>query len=135
MAITPATLSFTDDGTPYAPVYDDVYHSRAGAIAQARHVFLGVNDLPARGATREHFGIVETGFGLGLNFLTTWAIWQTQPQSHRCQRLHFISIEKHPLLKHDLQRLLAPYQGELPPESICALVEQWPILSSGMHRL
>lgn len=135
MAITPATLSFTDDGTPYAPVYDDVYHSRAGAIAQARHVFLGGNDLPARWANRDHFVIVETGFGLGLNFLTTWAIWQTQPQSHRCQRLHFISIEKHPLLKHDLQRLLAPYQGELPPESIRALVEQWPILSCGMHRL
>ena len=138
MAITPATLSLTDDGTPYAPVYDDVYHSRAGAIAQARHVFLGGNDLPARwlgGTRRNHFVIVETGFGLGLNFLTTWATWRVQPASNRCPRLHFVSVEKHPLLKGDLQRLLAPYQNELPPDCIDALVEQWPILSDGMHRL
>jgi tRNA 5-methylaminomethyl-2-thiouridine biosynthesis bifunctional protein len=138
MPITPATLSLTDDGTPFAPVYDDVYHSRAGAIAQARHVFLAGNDLPARwsgGTGRRHFVIVETGFGLGLNFLTTWATWRTQTASDRCQRLHFISVEKHPLLKIDLQRLLSRYQSELPRDCIDTLVDQWPALSSGMHRL
>ena len=78
MAITPATLSQTDDGTPYALVYDDVYHSRAGAIAQARHVFLGGNQIPARWANRDSFVIVETGFGLGNNFLATWAAWRAE---------------------------------------------------------
>ncbi len=138
MHITPATLSVTHDGTPYAPVYDDVYHSRAGAIAQARHVFLGGNDLPARwneAAFHDHFVIVETGFGLGLNFLTTWAAWRTQPEVTRCQRLHFISVEKHPLHTEDLARLLAPYRNELPADSIDALIAQWPLLAGGMHRL
>ena len=35
--ISPAVIS-DNNGTPYAPTYDDVYHSRAGAIAQAANV-------------------------------------------------------------------------------------------------
>ena len=135
MPITPATLSVTDDGTPYAPVYDDVYHSRAGAITQARHVFLGGNQLPERWAGRDSFVIVETGFGLGLNFLTTWSTWRAQSDAARCKRLHFVSVEKHPLLQYDLQRLLAPYAAELAPKTIATLVEQWPTLVEGTHRL
>lgn len=135
MPISPATLSATDDGTPYAPVYDDVYHSRAGAIAQARHVFLGGNQLPARWADRDSFVIVETGFGLGLNFLTTWSTWQAQGDATRCRRLHFVSVEKHPLLQADLQRLLEPYTAELAPGTGAALVAKWPTLVEGTHRL
>lgn len=138
MPITPATLSVTDDGTPYAPVYDDVYHSRAGAIAQARHVFLGGNGLPGRWCeanARDHFVIVETGFGLGLNFLTTWASWREQPESARCQRLHFVSVEKHPLRPDNLTRLLTPYRNELPSDLIDALIHQWPMLAEGTQRL
>ena len=135
--IIPAVIS-DKDGTPYAPVYDDVYHSRDGALAQARHVFLGGNDLPARWANdnaRDHFVIVETGFGLGLNFLATWAAWRKQPEAHRCRRLHFVSVEKHPLLVTDLTRLLLPCKGELPADLIDALIRQWPLLTEGMHRL
>ena len=138
MPITPATLSATDDGTPYAPVYDDVYHSRAGAIAQARHVFLSGNNLPARwinDPARDHFVIVETGFGLGLNFLTTWATWREQPEATRCRRLHFVSVEKHPLRLVDLTHLLAPYRNELPGDLIDALIAQWLLLAEGSHRL
>jgi len=90
--VEPAVISYLDD-TPYAPKYDDVYHSRAGAIAQARHVFLGGNQLPDRWAGRESFVIVETGFGLGLNFLTTWSTWLSQNDAARCRRLHFVSVE------------------------------------------
>ena len=132
--IEPAVIAI-EDGTPYAPVYDDVYHSRAGAIAQARHVFLGGNQLPSRWAGRDHFVVVETGFGLGLNFLTTWAAWQSLPESERCQRLHFVSVEKHPLRKADLSRLLTPYLSELPATLIESLIRQWPTLTEGTHRL
>jgi tRNA 5-methylaminomethyl-2-thiouridine biosynthesis bifunctional protein len=132
--VEPAVISCID-GTPYAPVYDDVYHSRAGAIAQARHVFLGGNQLPTRWAGRDSFVIVETGFGLGLNFLTTWSAWQTQSDTARCKRLHFVSVEKHPLLQADLQRLLETYSAELAPGTVAALVDQWPVLVAGTHRL
>lgn len=138
MPITPATLSETDDGTPYAPLYDDVYHSRAGAVAQARHVFLGGNDLPQRWVSdfpRDHFVIVETGFGLGLNFLSTWACWREQPEATRCRRLHFVSVEKHPLEAADLTRLLTPYREELSADTVNALIRQWPILAAGTHHL
>ncbi len=141
LRIEPAVISF-EDGTPYAPVYDDVYHSRAGAIAQARQVFLGGNRLPQRWANahlRDHFVIVETGFGLGLNFLATWAAWREQTESGTasagCQRLHFISVEKHPLFSDDLARLLAPYRETLPNDCIDALIKQWPMLTEGTHRL
>lgn len=132
--IFPAVIS-DKDGTPYAPVYDDVYHSQAGALAQARHVFLGGNHLPERWAGKDHFVVVETGFGLGLNFLATWAAWHTQPEALRCQRLHFVSVEKHPLRLSDLTGLLAPYKNELPGELVDALIRQWPMLTAGTHRL
>ena len=71
-AIVPARIEFDADGLPYAPDFGDRYHPRIGALAQARHVFLAGNDLPARWAGRERFTVLETGFGLGNNFLATW---------------------------------------------------------------
>lgn len=134
--IIPAVIVYNDD-TPYAPIYDDVYHSRAGAIAQSRHVFLSGNGLPERwcsDSASEHFVIVETGFGLGINFLTTWEAWRKQNKASS-KRLHFVSVEKHPLRLADLSQLLAPYKLELPTELIDSLVAQWPMLAEGTHRL
>ena len=129
--ITPATLAYNEDGTPYAPAFDDVYHSADGGLEQAQHVFLAGNGLPQAWREREQFVILETGFGLGLNFLVTWQAWREDPQ--RCKRLHFISVEKHPFARSDLIQLhtrwpqLAAVAGELQA--------QWPLLTPGMHRL
>src|SRR4051794_7080393 len=65
--LVPARLAFGPGGAPYSEAYGDVYHSADGGLAQARHVFLGGNGLPARWRERASFTIVETGFGLGLN--------------------------------------------------------------------
>ncbi len=70
--LEPAEPILSNDGTPYSPRYDDVYHSARGGLAQAHHVFLGGNGLPEGWAGREQFVIVETGFGQGLNFLAIW---------------------------------------------------------------
>ncbi len=43
--IVPAELGFAGT-TPYSTRYDDIYHSAQGGLEQARHVFLGGNDLP-----------------------------------------------------------------------------------------
>jgi tRNA U34 5-methylaminomethyl-2-thiouridine-forming methyltransferase MnmC len=33
------------DGLPYSETYDDIYHARAGAYAQAEAVFISGNDI------------------------------------------------------------------------------------------
>jgi tRNA 5-methylaminomethyl-2-thiouridine biosynthesis bifunctional protein len=126
--IVPAELAFDGNGIPFAPTFGDCYHSASGGLEQARQVFLGGNDLPARWQDRD-FVILETGFGLGLNFLATWQAWQAQPG----RRLHFVAIEKHPFRLDDLKRLHAAWP-ELAP---CAerLQAEWPALLPGLHRL
>jgi tRNA 5-methylaminomethyl-2-thiouridine biosynthesis bifunctional protein len=129
-AITPAEVDFSDPSAPASPRYQDVYHSRAGALAQARHVFVAGNGLPARWLGRARFVVLETGFGLGNNFLATWDAWRQDPA--RCERLVFVSVEKHPLTRADLAR--AHESGAL-PELSRQLVERWPPLTAGLHTL
>ena len=108
-----------------------------GAVAQARHVFLAGNQLPLRWAGKSQFVILETGFGLGINFLATWAAWRADPQS--CQTLHFVSIEKYPLRAADLVRALAASLEGHDEDEFHYLAKQlyvhWPILTPGMHRI
>ena len=79
--IEPARIEFgaAPGDPPRSSVYGDLYHSRIGALAQARHVFLQGNGLPGRWAGRARFTVLETGFGLGNNFLATWDAWQSDP--------------------------------------------------------
>ncbi len=138
-----ATLHFRDDGTLVSPRYGDIYHSAAGALAQADAVFLHGNRLPERWRARRSFTIVETGFGIGCNFLATWAAWRADPD--RCARLHFVSVEKHPFSREDLRtaakRIVAcaTIEGEDANARIEALVDAladaWPMPVPGVHRL
>ncbi len=129
--LQPAHLERVAYGTPYSALFDDVYHSALGGPAQARHVFLGGNELPQRWQGKDRFVILETGFGTGLNFLATWQAWRDDPQ--RCRRLHFISFEKHPFTQADLAdcQQAWPEFAELAGE----LQQKWPPLVPGMHRL
>ncbi|HEX4325980.1 MAG TPA: bifunctional tRNA (5-methylaminomethyl-2-thiouridine)(34)-methyltransferase MnmD/FAD-dependent 5-carboxymethylaminomethyl-2-thiouridine(34) oxidoreductase MnmC [Burkholderiales bacterium] len=129
--ICPAGLVLDADGMPYAPQYGDVYHSRAGGYAQARGVFLAGNELPQAWAERRSFTILETGFGLGTNFLATWAAWRAQ--ARRPRRLHFVSIELHPFGAADL-RAWHGRDPEMAPLGT-ALAAAWPVATPGMHRL
>lgn len=128
--IEPARIGLSADGLPMALGFGDVYHPRSGALAQARHVFLAGNGLPERWRGRERFVIAETGFGLGNNFLATWAAWRADAQ--RSDRLDFLSVELHPPTREDL--------GAWPrDEQTAALADelqrQWPPLLHGLHRL
>ncbi|RKP45508.1 bifunctional tRNA (5-methylaminomethyl-2-thiouridine)(34)-methyltransferase MnmD/FAD-dependent 5-carboxymethylaminomethyl-2-thiouridine(34) oxidoreductase MnmC [Trinickia fusca] len=132
--LQPATLAFRDDGTPFSPAYDDVYHSAAGAFAQARHVFIEGNALLARWRDHRQFTILETGFGLGGNFLATWAAWREDVS--RCERLHFVSIEKHPFHAQDLRVLYERIVADATIAPLAAqLADAWPMLVPGLHRL
>jgi tRNA 5-methylaminomethyl-2-thiouridine biosynthesis bifunctional protein len=127
--ITAAVIDF-EQGVPRSPSFDDIYHPREGALEQTRAVFLAGNGLPERWRGRARFTILETGFGLGNNFLATWAAWRDDPQ--RCERLHFVSLEKHPPTGDDLLRALAP-------SALASLARQlvaaWPPLTPNLHRL
>src|SRR5689334_19499568 len=126
-----ATLERSESGTPYSSEFGDIYHSEAGGLAQARYVFLGGNDLPNRWRGREAFTILETGFGLGLNFLAAWDAWRADPQ--RCARLHFASVERRPFDRAQLAQALAPFT-ELAPLAT-ALERGWPAPLAGFHRI
>jgi len=126
--IEPAELSFVD-GVPFSARFGDVYASRDGAFGQARHVFLGGNDLPARWRGRDQFVILETGFGLGINFLATLRAWRDDPQ--RPRRLHLVSVELHPVSRRDL--VDAAPAGLQPLARELAAI--WPLPLPGLHRL
>lgn len=122
-------LALDASGAPFSERYGDVYASRDGAAAQARHVFLGGNGLPACWRGRQQFVIVETGFGLGTNFLATWQAWRDDP--NRCGRLHFVSVELHPVAAGDL---VATAPAELHPLAR-ELAARWPLPLPGLHRI
>jgi len=128
--IEAAALTYTDDGVPFSARYRDIYHPRAGALTQARHVFIHGNGLPGRWQGRERFVVLETGFGLGNNFLATWQAWRDDPQ--RCARLVFISVEAHPLSRDELARAHA--RSAL-PELAGELQRAWPPPTSNLHTL
>ncbi|RZL66351.1 MAG: FAD-dependent oxidoreductase [Variovorax sp.] len=119
------------DGVPRSARFDDIYHTETGALAQSRHVFLGGCGLPAAWADRPQWLILETGFGFGLNFLTTWQAWRAD--EHRPRLLHFVSIEAYPVAREDLVRAAVAHP-EL-AELAAALAAQWHGLLPGFHRL
>jgi tRNA 5-methylaminomethyl-2-thiouridine biosynthesis bifunctional protein len=127
--IVAAEVDFAGEA-PRSPLYGDLYHPREDPLAQAREVFLAGNGLPQRWQGRPRFTILEAGFGLGTNFLATWAAWRDDPA--RCTRLHFISLEQHPLTKADFARAHA----QSPLHALAGqLLAAWPPHTPNLHSL
>ena len=132
-AIKPVSLTWKD-GLPYSTEYADIYFSKAGGLSEAYHVFIAGNQLIERWQALpldepSQFIIAEAGFGSGLNFLLAWMHFdKVAPQS---ARLHYISVEKHPLTRVDLEHALALW----PELSTYAekLLAIYPVLTPGMH--
>ena len=65
----------TGDGssTIHIPEWNEQYHSKHGAIQEARHVFIemGLKKILERDNCKE-ISILEIGFGTGLNAMVTW---------------------------------------------------------------
>ncbi len=130
--ITPAHIRFgADDSQPAeAPDFNATYQPQAGALMRARQVFLAGAGLPARWQGRRRFVVLETGFGLGNNFLASWDGWQRDPM--RCERLHYLAIERHPPRRADLQRA---HRLSLLPMLSTQLLLAWPALTANVHTL
>ncbi|MFP8967144.1 bifunctional tRNA (5-methylaminomethyl-2-thiouridine)(34)-methyltransferase MnmD/FAD-dependent 5-carboxymethylaminomethyl-2-thiouridine(34) oxidoreductase MnmC [Pokkaliibacter sp. CJK22405] len=132
--LTHASLQWDEQGQPESGLFQDVYFSRENGLEETHYVFLEHNDLPERWhkmADHEHFTIAETGFGTGLNFLCAWkSFLETAPET---ARLHFLSVEKFPLTRSDLEKALSLWP-EL-AEQAKELIHQYPPAVGGFHRL
>ena len=136
-----AAVHWQPDGSPVSPRYGDIYRSAGadglGGLAQARHVFLrgcgllADNGAPAAWAQQPVWQILETGFGLGLNFLATWHAWLND--AARPARLFYSAVEAHPPEAADLLRSAAPFP-ELAPLA-AQLAARWRGLLPGVHRI
>ncbi|MHB1121421.1 MAG: FAD-dependent 5-carboxymethylaminomethyl-2-thiouridine(34) oxidoreductase MnmC [Ramlibacter sp.] len=124
-------VEWLPDGTPRSPRFHDIYRSSSGGLEQARHVFLAGCGLPQAWAGQPRWRILETGFGLGLNFLAAWRAWKDDPA--RPRMLHYFAVEAWPVAAADLVRAAGAHP-ELAP-----LAEQfaawWIGLAPGVHRL
>ncbi len=129
-----ALLEWDEQGQPLSSQFADVYFSNENALAETRYVFLANNQLPERFAALtadQQLVIGETGFGTGLNFLCAWQLFEQHAVASA--RLHFVSVEKFPLNKADLQRALALWpELEAYAEQLLA---QYVALHPGFQRL
>ncbi|MFP6799617.1 MAG: bifunctional tRNA (5-methylaminomethyl-2-thiouridine)(34)-methyltransferase MnmD/FAD-dependent 5-carboxymethylaminomethyl-2-thiouridine(34) oxidoreductase MnmC [Pseudomonas sp.] len=129
-----ARLEWDEQGQPLSSQFADVYFSNENALAETRYVFLANNLLPERFAALtadQQLVIGETGFGTGLNFLCAWQLFEQHAVASA--RLHFVSVEKFPLNKADLQRALALWpELEAYAEQLLA---QYVALHPGFQRL
>lgn len=138
-----AEIQWRDGTSPWSPAFADIYWHRLGGLAEKQHVFIEANQLQMRwqNLQQNHFTIVETGFGFGLNFLLAAHLWQKVAPQNAC--LHFIAIEHAPVAPADLTRLYTSLQEEMTTDSSYAglgdlartLIDCYPMPSQGMHPL
>ncbi|SLN60823.1 tRNA 5-methylaminomethyl-2-thiouridine biosynthesis bifunctional protein MnmC [Roseivivax jejudonensis] len=124
MSDQPETL-WRDGDVPVSRRFDDPYYSLDDGLAEARHVFLAGNDLPAR--FRDGFRIAELGFGTGLNLLAALDAWR---RAGLPGRLHVTSFEAFPLSPGDMTRAQAAF-----PELACLADELAPFWAAGTTRI
>lgn len=117
---------------PYSIDFNDIYFSTEDGPQETEYVFITHNQLKQRFAqhNNNHFTIIETGFGTGLNFLAVCAHWLALSSPHA--KLHYISIEKYPLKHADLQRTmqLLPQFNFISSE----LISEYAELESGLNQ-
>lgn len=115
---------------PRSKEFDDVYFSAENGFAETQHVFIRGNGLPEAWAGKD-FTIFETGFGTGLNFLCAWRLWN---ETNAGKKLHFISVEKFPLSREEIESALGVWRESF-EEEFAALLEEYPENISGTHRI
>lgn len=87
--------------------------------------------LPQAWAGQPQWCVLETGFGVGFNFLSTWQAWKADPDRPRI--LHFAACEPLAVSPTDLLKAVAALPGLLPLAQ--QLAAQWQGLLPGLHRL
>lgn len=114
--------------SPGGPRFDD---RLLDGLAPCRQIFLHGCNLPSVWARQPQWRILETGFGVGLNFLLTWQAWKADPQ--RPRMLHFVATEAGPVNAGAALRL-ATVHPELRLFAEQLQAQLWGLLP-GFHRL
>lgn len=101
----------TGDGsvTIHLPDWDEQYHSKHGAIAEARHVFIktGLHHFLAENPSGT-ISIMEIGFGTGLNTLLT--VSEIEKLGISCA---YLGIEAYPVSAEEVSKLNYPEKTEI----------------------
>jgi tRNA U34 5-methylaminomethyl-2-thiouridine-forming methyltransferase MnmC len=89
----------TDDGSTTIQLteWEEQYHSKNGAIQEAKHVFIkqGLTTI-----NKQEISILEIGFGTGLNAFITFLEAQK-----RNLTIHYVGVEAYPVLKEELNKM------------------------------
>lgn len=96
----------------FSEKFQDIYFQPDEGIQESRHVFIEGNKLLERFKYAKDFSICELGFGTGLNFLLTTKLFL---EHNTNGTLYYYSIEKYPLLQHQIQNALKTYD-EIKPQ-------------------
>lgn len=107
-----AKLEWKNNQTPISRYFDDVYFSVENGLEESRYVFLDHNDLTRRFSQSSYFCIGELGFGTGLNFCAAWERWSRVAPAGA--RLQYISCEKYPLTREQLEKASQSWKELLP---------------------
>lgn len=102
-------IIITKDGSTsiYIPEWDETYHSKFGAIQEAKHVFIK-NGLALFEDVLE-ISILEIGFGTGLNTFITML-----EAEHRQIKVNYVAVEAYPVAFEDIVQLNYATQLEVP---------------------
>lgn len=133
MALKPARLQWSGDGSLASLDYGDIYFQPGRGLEESRHVFLEGNRLAERfqNMGSGSFHIAELGFGSGLNFLLAADLFaRAAPPA---ARLFYASVEKHPVAQEDLEKIYAHF-GEF-GRFTRDMLAQYPPLIEGFHTL
>lgn len=96
-------LLLTKDGshTLHSSQFNEIYHSRHGAIQESKHVFLAQGlDYAAAKFSNQSLNIFEVGFGTGLNALLTML-----EADKRQLKIYYETIEPYPLPIETIKQL------------------------------
>lgn len=99
-------LLLTADGshTLFSEQFNEVYHSRHGALQEAKHVYI---DNGLKCYNQSELQVLEIGFGTGLNALLTW-LHAENTQTKIC----YTAIELHPVESAMIGQLNFPQKVE-----------------------
>lgn len=118
----------TGDGSKTIQIseWDEQYHSKHGAIQEARHVFLGMGlqHYVSKMPTTQPIAILEMGFGTGLNALLT--LFEAQALN---TEIDYTGIEAYPVSEEEVAAM--DYSSQLSQTNALHYYNQMHTLSWG----